>query len=65
MSGFGDVGAVGIRRIDEVRRPARGSAPQGPKRPVPIGRRAPDPGAGDAHRPEAEAVDFDLAADLE
>ena len=61
---LGDVRAVGVGGVDEVDAEL-GQAPQHGAGALGVFGRAPDAGTGDAHRPEAEASDLDLAADLE
>jgi hypothetical protein len=58
------IGAVGVSGIDEVDTDLDGS-PQDRSRLVPIRRIAPYSPTGDAHRPEAEAVDRHVATDVD
>jgi hypothetical protein len=55
---------VGIGGVDEVRAQLD-RAPEHPDRLVAVRRLAPDPGAGDLHRAEAEAVDDQVPAERE
>jgi hypothetical protein len=61
---FGDIGAVGIGRIDEVDAEFRQALQRADGFGM-IGRLAPDALAGDAHGAETETIDLDIAADLE
>ena len=61
---FGEVGAVGVRGVDEVDAEF-GRPPQHADRFVPIGRRAPNALAGQTHCAVAEAVDREIAAESE
>ncbi len=61
---FAHAGAVAVGAADEVDA-GRGQAAERAQRLGAIRRRAPDAGAGHAHGAEAEAVDRDVAADLE
>ena len=69
VQGFGDqaladLRSVGIGGVDEIdaqlERPA-----QHPLAFLPIGRLAPDPLPGETHRPETEAIDRHVAADVD
>ena len=59
-----DLGPVGVGGVDQVDAELDDPA-QHALGPVAVGRLAPDPVAGDPHRAEAEAVDLEVAADLE
>src|SRR3546814_587593 len=61
---LGNVGSVGIGRVDEGHSQLWQSS-QRAERLLPVGRLAPYALAGDPHRAEAEAVDLDIAADPE
>jgi hypothetical protein len=61
---LGDIRPVGVRGVDEIDAKLR-QAFECPDRLGPVKGRTPDAGAGDAHRPEAEAVDLDVATNLE
>lgn len=61
---LGDVRPIGIRGVDEIDAEL-GHALQRPKRFRSIFRRTPDARTRDAHRAEAEAMDFGIAVDLE
>ena len=58
------VGPVGVGRVDKVDAEI-GQALERAQRFRAVGRRAPNARAGDAHGAEAEAIDLDIAADLE
>src|SRR6476469_5125673 len=61
---LGDIRPIGIGGIDKIDAEL-GQTPQGAKRLSAVGRRTPNARAGDAHGAEAEAMNQDVAADLE
>jgi hypothetical protein len=61
---LGHVEAIGIRRVDEIDAERR-QALQRADGLGPVGGLTPDAGASDSHGAEAEAMDLDLATDLE
>jgi hypothetical protein len=58
------LGPVRVRRVDEVDSQVDGAS-KDPLRGLGVGRIAPDPGAGDSHRPEAHPADLEVAAQRE
>jgi hypothetical protein len=61
---FRHVGSVGVGRVDKVDAEI-GQALERAQHFRAVGRRAPNALAGDAHGAEAQAIDLDVAADLE
>src|SRR6476661_2847467 len=59
-----DIRPIGVGAVDEID-PELGNSLEGSDRLCSIDGRTPDTGAGEAHRPEAEAVDLGIAADFE
>jgi hypothetical protein len=59
-----DIRPVGVRGVDEIDAKLR-QVFECPDRLGPVEGRTLDSEAGDAHRPEAKAVDLDVATNLE
>ena len=61
---LGDIRPIGVRGVDEIDAELR-QAFEGSDRFVLVERRTPNAGASDAHCPKTEAMDLDVATNLE